>query len=359
MPKSPSELQAAYSDFQEAIKAANARAGTSQGMPEVYKTLQVFLDAWNSDPQLKAELHRRATLVADRTGPDTPYGKAKAAAKQVGRLLRVNLGSFRIRGQGISAAMPASDVLGVKKDKKGHLEEEHHLAESLGQERSHVLRIMEESGLTAQEQELLERWDKEAQVVESEARRLRADGCWYMVHLDWLRAREKLAEGLRTEEARDFLRPISQAAKALMARLNEIVEERRLERAARLEAALRDKHKVAKAIAPDTALELAKTQQADDLTAYVSASKLCPDKGISLKTARDFCRKQKIRTRNPSPRRLQIHAGDWTKHWAGKNIADFDRLDQGDKSSVFGSDEVVLDAAERLKQLQAKRRARK
>jgi hypothetical protein len=99
----------------------------------------------------------------------------------------------------------------------------------------------------------------------------------------------------------------------------------------------------------------------DDDSVWVSASKLCPDKGISLKTARAFCEKNGIRNRKPSRQRLVIHAGDWANYWARKDAGEFEGLDQGNsKPSIFGNEDIVLDgAAERLRQLQAKKKAGK
>jgi hypothetical protein len=132
------------------------------------------------------------------------------------------------------------------------------------------------------------------------------------------------------------------------------------EEKARLETALRDKHREAKVIARETALEFTKGQGGDDPSTWVPASKLCPDKGVPLKGARAFCEKHKIRWRKPSPQRLEIHAGDWTRHWADTLAGEFDGLDQGGKSSIFGKAEIVVEgAAERLKQLRAKKGAGK
>jgi hypothetical protein len=101
--------------------------------------------------------------------------------------------------------------------------------------------------------------------------------------------------------------------------------------------------------------------QATDDSVWVSASKLCPDKSVSLKKARTFCEENGIRWRKPSKQRLDIHAGDWANCWAGKDAAGFEGLDEGgNKPSIFEKEDIVLDGAtERLKQLQTKKKAGK
>jgi excisionase family DNA binding protein len=221
MPKLPSELQAAYSDLQEAFEAADERAGTSQGMPDFFRTSQVFRDAWESDPRRKAESDRRARLVEEHTGPDTPYGKAKAKAKEAARSLRVNIPGkpFLIPAQHSSAVVLASGVLATK-DEEGH-----HLAESLRKECSDLHRLRKDADSTPQVKEALERWEKEGQAVESEARQLRVDGCWYLTHPDSLQDAVKLGEKLAAVESakegsvavtKALLKTISQAAEALV-----------------------------------------------------------------------------------------------------------------------------------------------
>ena len=203
MPKLPSKLKAAYSDFRGSIKAAKRRAGTSQGMPEVYKTLEVFLDAWNSDPQRKAELNRRARFVKRHTRPDSPYGNARAQAVKAA-LPYISDHQKRQSLFPTRWAMMSWKVLQPRHQYGGHA-----LAEALGQERAALQRVLGESTLPAAVKKKIARWDKKAQAVESEARQLRADGCWYLTHPSGMKFAERFA-------TKDLLNAIGQAATALV-----------------------------------------------------------------------------------------------------------------------------------------------
>jgi len=176
-------------------------------MPEVYKTLQVFLDAWKSDPQRKAELDRRAGFVKEHTRPGTPYNDARAAATKAA-LPHVNNSHSRQPLFPTPRAMISSKVLQPRCGGRT-------LAEALGQERADLQHVLRESTLPAPVKRRIARWDKKAQAVESEARQLRADGCWYLTHPEYLQAGMKLAEG-SSLATRALLNAIGQAASALV-----------------------------------------------------------------------------------------------------------------------------------------------
>jgi hypothetical protein len=66
-----------------------------------------------------------------------------------------------------------------------------------------------------------------------------------------------------------------------------------------------------------------------DCSAYSPAKDfLDADRFPTFKALRTFLTKHpEIRTRKPSPQRLEIHAGDWMRHFRGKDGAAFDALD--------------------------------
>jgi len=98
----------------------------------------------------------------------------------------------------------------------------------------------------------------------------------------------------------------------------------------------------------------------DDPTAYMPASKLCPEKGIKLPKAEQFCKRNRIRTKKPSRNRLKIHAGDWLDYWANRDASEFEGRDRGARRSVFDSEDIVIGgAAERLKALRQGKARRK
>jgi len=99
------------------------------------------------------------------------------------------------------------------------------------------------------------------------------------------------------------------------------------------------------------------TEEAD--TPWVPAHTLWKDKFTTNKELAKFRKEHPRMFRNPSPRRLEIHAGLWALYWAARDKAGFEALD-GDLPSLADdpdAQEVFLEgAAKRLKKLQAEKK---
>lgn len=67
----------------------------------------------------------------------------------------------------------------------------------------------------------------------------------------------------------------------------------------------------------------------DDASAFVPASSLWQDRFGTYRQFKAWLdRTPTIRYRKPSANRLEIHAGDWAKHWAAADQDSFERLDE-------------------------------
>ena len=108
----------------------------------------------------------------------------------------------------------------------------------------------------------------------------------------------------------------------------------------------------------------AQTPEQPDETAWVAASILQRQtrKTLSAKQLRKLLSDHpEIRHRRPRPNRLEVHAGDWAKHWAGQDAMEFDALDRGEHAPITPepSDEVAAGVLARFKEVQARKKARK
>jgi hypothetical protein len=63
------------------------------------------------------------------------------------------------------------------------------------------------------------------------------------------------------------------------------------------------------------ATQLNGSPESDDEGNWVPASKCAAEHDIKQSKIKAFCDRNGIRTRKPSAQRLQVHAGDWMKHW--------------------------------------------
>ncbi len=100
----------------------------------------------------------------------------------------------------------------------------------------------------------------------------------------------------------------------------------------------------------------------NDSGAWVTAATLWREKFGSRKEMEKFRSKHPEMFRNPSPNRLEIHSGKWTRYWADRDKAGFNSLD-GELPSVADDprvqDQALLEAAARAKRLREKKRREK
>lgn len=82
----------------------------------------------------------------------------------------------------------------------------------------------------------------------------------------------------------------------------------------------------------------------------------------SNKELSEFRKQHKYMFRNPSPRRLEIHAAKWAAYWAARDRAGFEALD-GDPQSVADDpavqDEVIAGAMQRMAESREEKRRQK
>ena len=106
----------------------------------------------------------------------------------------------------------------------------------------------------------------------------------------------------------------------------------------------------------------AATATAADETAWVPAATLWRDRFETMKELAKFRENHPDMFRNPSPRRLKIHAGKWTAFWASRDKAGFEALD-GNLQSVADDpdvqEEAIAGAMQRAAAIRAKKRAGK
>ena len=99
-----------------------------------------------------------------------------------------------------------------------------------------------------------------------------------------------------------------------------------------------------------------------DPSPWVPAATLWRDRFDTIRKVARFRAEHADMFRNPSPRRLEIHAAKWVAYWAGRNKVGFASLD-GQLPSVADDpdvqDEALAKAMERAAAIRAKKKAGK
>lgn len=118
----------------------------------------------------------------------------------------------------------------------------------------------------------------------------------------------------------------------------------------------------AMALAPEVKQQRPPAATEADESAWVPAATLWRDRFETMKELAKFRENHTNMFRNPSPRRLKIHAGKWTAFWAARDKAGFEALD-GNLQSVADDpdvqEEAIAGAIQRVAAIRAKKQAGK
>ena len=114
-------------------------------------------------------------------------------------------------------------------------------------------------------------------------------------------------------------------------------------------------------LALKTSIAPAESGTVVDESAWVLISKLQPPRVPNIRERKRYLEKHsEIRTRRPltkagkpNPRRLEVHIGDWVKHWDKVDQQTFDSLDSADAAPLT-NDELVGDYMDGVKKLYIK-----
>ena len=116
----------------------------------------------------------------------------------------------------------------------------------------------------------------------------------------------------------------------------------------------------AMALAPKVKQQRPPAAAVADESAWVPAATLWRDRFDTMKELAKFRENHPDMFRNPSRRRLNIHAGKWTAFWAARDKVGFEALDGNLQSVADDPDvqkETIAGAIRRMAAIRAKKRA--